>query len=122
MASSAILFVGLLLTWGSAALDAHKAPRHLVHNYLPHIHDRETRVACYDYFQPSLVFYCRREVTRLSDENEVLEFLQSPWPVYLFVPQEAWIRLERNVGAAHRQLGSHWDLYRQCAVVVVTNK
>src|SRR5205823_700117 len=38
-----------------------------------------------EYFQPSLVFYCRREVQKLKTDNEAVEFLDCPLPVYLLV-------------------------------------
>ncbi len=119
---SAILFIGMLAAWGGTVLDEHKAPRSLVRAVLPTGGAQEIRVGCYEYFQPSLVFYCRREVIRFADDNQVLEFLQSPWPVFLFVPEPVWRVLEAKADAPHRLLGRHWDLYRRCEVVVVTNR
>jgi 4-amino-4-deoxy-L-arabinose transferase-like glycosyltransferase len=118
--TSAVVFVGSLAAWGSAALEAYKAPRSLVQN-LPADHEqRDIRVASYQYYQPSLVFYCRREVFRLTEEREVLEFLRRPSPVYLFLPAEVWKGLEVQVPRC-RLLGRHRDLYRNCEVVLVTN-
>jgi hypothetical protein len=58
---------------------------------------REVRVTCSQYFQPSLVFYCRREVHQLGTEAEVLSFLDYPLPVYLFVLAARWEALESQV-------------------------
>ena len=61
MAIMSILFLGTLAAYGSIALDAFKAPRYLVEASGARDTRREIRVGCYEYFQPSLVFYCRRE-------------------------------------------------------------
>ena len=89
---SAIAFIGGLFTWGTVALDAHKAPRALTQAAHVQQTDHDIRVGCFEYFQPSLVFYCRREVQRLESAEQVLEFLRSPLPVYLFVPATVWDR------------------------------
>jgi 4-amino-4-deoxy-L-arabinose transferase-like glycosyltransferase len=121
VAAAAVLFAGPLLAWGSITLDGHKAPRSLVRAFQVAQTEPEVRVGCYQYFQPSLVFYCRREVTRMMSEKEALEFLQYPLPVYLFLPASVWHELEGKVRGPHRLLGRHDDLYRGCEVVVVTN-
>jgi 4-amino-4-deoxy-L-arabinose transferase-like glycosyltransferase len=122
VAAAAVLFIGTLAAGGSVAVDRHKAPRPLVQAFGEPPTAREIRVACYQYFQPSLVFYCRREVERLVDERETLEFLAMPLPVYLFVPAPVWERLQTQVPGPHRLLGRQRDLYRGYDVVVVTNR
>jgi 4-amino-4-deoxy-L-arabinose transferase-like glycosyltransferase len=122
LAVMAVCFIGTLAAWGSTALDAYKAPRALVQWAQAQQTDREIRVGCYEYFQPSLVFYCRREVRRLETESEALEFLRCAVPVYVFMPTSVWGGLETKVRGAHRVLAQHYDLYRQCEVVVVTNR
>ncbi|HLJ92344.1 MAG TPA: glycosyltransferase family 39 protein [Gemmataceae bacterium] len=118
---ASIAFIGGLFTWGSVALDAYKAPRALVQTGKVQQTDREIRVGCYQYFQPSLVFYCRREVRRLENDEQVLEFLRSPLPTYLFLPATVWERLQTSVRGAHHLLARHSDLYRRCEVVIVAN-
>src|SRR5438552_3929697 len=83
----AAVFIGTLAAFGGVALDQHKAPRLLVRWSGARQTDREVRVACYQYFQPSLVFYCGREVQILPSEREALEFLRCPLPVFLFLPE-----------------------------------
>ncbi len=122
VAMAAVLFIGTLAAWGSVAVDRHKAPRTLVQAMGESPTQREIRTACYQYFQPSLVFYCRREVFRLASEQEVREFLSSPLPVYLFVPAAVWDALEASMTGPHRVLGRQRDLYRGCDVLVVTNR
>jgi len=118
---SAALFTLGLFTWGASAVDAHKAPRDLVAQAEAKQPEREIRIGCYEWFQPSLVFYCEREVKRFNEEREALEFLQYSVPVYLFVPSRVWERLEPKVEGAYRVKGRHWDLYRNCEVLVIGN-
>jgi 4-amino-4-deoxy-L-arabinose transferase-like glycosyltransferase len=122
LVASAVGFVGALAAWGAGAVDAHKAPRPLVQALHAEPGERECRVACYAYYQPSLVFYCHRQVGRLTAEAEALEFLNYPLQVYLFLPAAAWEDLAGRVGGPHHILGRHRDLYRGCDVVVVTNR
>jgi len=121
IALTAVLFVGTLAGGASVAVDADKAPRPLAQAFESQQTEREVRVGCYQYFRPSLVFYCRREVSQLADEQQVLEFLRYPIPVYLFTPASVWQRLEARVPGPHRVLGRHRDLYLGCDVVVVGN-
>jgi 4-amino-4-deoxy-L-arabinose transferase-like glycosyltransferase len=120
--TSSILFIGGLVAWGGAAIEGSKAPRALVQAAGVRQTDHDIRVGCYQYFQPSLVFYCRREVQRLESEEQVLEFLHCPLPVYLFVPAMVWEKLEARINGPYRLLARHGDIYRRCDVVVVANR
>jgi 4-amino-4-deoxy-L-arabinose transferase-like glycosyltransferase len=122
LAVSAVLFVFSLMTWGAAALDVHKAPRTLVAQAEAKQLHREVRIGCYGWYQPSLVFYCEREVQQLLSEQQALEFLRSPLEVYLFVPMEIWEGLEGRVSGPSRLLARQRCLYRNCEVVVIRNR
>lgn len=120
--ATAVVFIAALAGWGATFLDAFKAPRPLVATAGAQQTDHEVRVGCFDYYQPSLVFYCRREVNRLTSEKQALDFLRNPLPVYLFVSEAVWAQLEPRVTGSYRLLGRHPDMYRRCDVVVVTNR
>jgi 4-amino-4-deoxy-L-arabinose transferase-like glycosyltransferase len=122
LALTAAVFAGALGAWGADAVDLYKAPRGLARCLPADQTRRELRVASYVYFQPSLVFYCRREVFRLKNEQEVAEFLQGPLPSYLFVPAGVWGQLRPKLDCPYRVVGSHYDLYDGCEVLVVTNE
>jgi len=79
-------------------------------------------VGCYQYFQPSLVFYCGREIQRFESPEKALEFLLSPLEVYLLLPETDWKQLKAAAPSTIRRSASHWDVYRRCEVVVVTNR
>jgi 4-amino-4-deoxy-L-arabinose transferase-like glycosyltransferase len=118
--SACPLFVGLLGAWATVAVDAYKAPRPLIQAFPDP--QADIRIACYQFYQPSLVFYCGREVNRLDDENQVQEFLRYPIPVYLFLPASTWKALEGKLAGPHHVVARHHDLYRNYQVMVVTNQ
>jgi 4-amino-4-deoxy-L-arabinose transferase-like glycosyltransferase len=119
---SAIAFVGLCAAGIAPVIDRHKAPRNLARDVRAGDPGAEVRIACYEYYQPSLVFYCRREVVRLADEAGVKEFLSYPFENYLLLPGHAWEGLAGRVDPAYRVLGRHYDLYRNAEVFVVSNR
>ncbi|HEV3260371.1 MAG TPA: hypothetical protein VG013_26180, partial [Gemmataceae bacterium] len=122
IAVTAVLFVGTLAAGASLAVDAGKAPRPLVRALQAQQTEREIRVGCYQFFRPSLVFYCRHEVSQLADEQQLREFLRYPIPVYVFTPASVWERLEPGMIGRHRVLGRHRDLYLGADIVLVSNR
>jgi 4-amino-4-deoxy-L-arabinose transferase-like glycosyltransferase len=122
LAGSAVLFLGPLAAGATKAVNDYKAPEALAELIDAQRTDPEIRLASYDYFQPSLVFYNRREVSRLTTEQEVYEFLRTPLPVYLFVPAATWDDLRTRISTPIRPIGQRRDLYRNCDVVVITNR
>lgn len=122
LVSGSILFVGILAAWGCSRVDTFKAPRTIVQEAGACQPDRDIRIGCYQYYQPSLVFYCRREVRILKDEEEALQFLRCPLPAFLIVSAPEWDSLSAKVRGPHRLLAKHRDLYKNCDVVVVTNQ
>ena len=67
------------------------------------------------------MFYCRREVARLEEEHQVLDFLDTPLPCYLFVSARVWDPLQARLPVRYPVLGRHHDLYDGCEIVVVSN-
>lgn len=122
VAGTAVFFVGGLAAGGAIALDAHKAPRPLGQLVRAVPNEPDVRVGCFGYYQPSLVFYCRREVVRFDTPEQALEFLRWPLPVFLFLPEKAWESLRVQLPDTARVLGRHYDLYRGHHVVLVTNR
>ncbi|MFL5241742.1 MAG: hypothetical protein ACJ8FY_06510, partial [Gemmataceae bacterium] len=122
VAGTAFSFAGLLSIGPVGAVDLYKAPRPLAAIVRQQQTDPEFRIATYRFFHPSLVFYCGREVTQFPDELQVLCFLRSPLPVYLFVPAAVWDDLQNQFKLSYAVLGKHWDLYRNCEVVLITNQ
>ncbi len=122
LAGSAVMFLGPLAAGGTKALNDYKAPEALAKAIEAQKSDPEIRMASFDYFQPSLVFYNRREVSRLQTETEVREFLRTPLPVYLFIPAATWEDVQTRISTPNRVIGRRRDLYRNCEIVVITNR
>src|SRR5262249_50626908 len=114
LVGAAVLFLGPLFAIGAPALNSFKAPREVVRSSGAFAPTEDIRAASYQYFQPSLVYYCGREVVRLNTEEEVQEFLRSPLKVYLFVPEQLWKRLQVHAPETARQLAIRPDMYRGC--------
>jgi hypothetical protein len=121
--ATAVVFIGVLAARGPGVMEARKAPRPLANAMRMAQTEPEVRVACYQYFQPSLVFYCRRQVDQLDDCADVVNFLRLPLPAYLVVPAPVWENeLRDKIPGPCRLLGRQRDFYRRCDVVVVTNR
>jgi hypothetical protein len=103
-------------------VDPYKATRALA-RCLPADHvRREVRLAACGWFQPSLVFYSRREVVRVQHPVQALEFLNQPLPVYLFVPEQTWADLCRLLPMQAGIVGRRRDLYTGQVILMVTNQ
>jgi 4-amino-4-deoxy-L-arabinose transferase-like glycosyltransferase len=118
----AVLFLAPLGAWGARVFDHYKSTRPLAQSIHEHQVEREVRVAAYEYFQPSMVYYCRREVQSVASDAATCEFLRSPIQVFVIMPAPTWERLCGLVRVPCRVVGKHWDMYRNCDVIVVTNR
>jgi hypothetical protein len=103
-------------------VEAFKAPRSLVAALPEEQVKTETRLATFEYFQPSLVFYSRRQVETLPTEAAALQFLQGPNTAYLFIPAAAWEKLAPLAGPSAHLLDRRYDLYDRHDIVVVEAK
>jgi 4-amino-4-deoxy-L-arabinose transferase-like glycosyltransferase len=115
-------FSSALFGWGGTVMDNLKGPRGLVEESHACQPRNEIRVGCYEYFQPSLVFYCRREVERCTSDEKAIQFLANPLEVYLFVPEAVWERIKTQAPASAHQVAAHWDLYRRARIAVICNR
>jgi 4-amino-4-deoxy-L-arabinose transferase-like glycosyltransferase len=119
--AASLVFTGTLAWWGVGLVDRFKAPRPLA-QALPEDHlRREVRVGAFDYFQPSLVFYCQREIHRPQTLPHAVHFLHLPLPVYLFVSAESWEQLRAFAPRSYHLVARHRDLYNGRDVLLVTN-
>jgi len=122
VAAGIIAFFVPLVAWATATLNRHKASRPLVEQAGALVRDREIRIGCWQLeYLPSLNFYCQRDVIHHQSEQDVVDFLRYPIPVYLFLPETHWREIEKKVSSPHRVLARHRDLYRAGYVVVVSN-
>jgi 4-amino-4-deoxy-L-arabinose transferase-like glycosyltransferase len=119
-AGCGVLFSALLAALGPVAVDRYKAPRTLAAALPADQTSRDVRIGAYEYFQPSLVFYCQREVRRLDTETSARQLLEGPLPAFLFVPAPVWEGLRAKTSA--REVARHRDLYDGRDIVLVTNQ
>ncbi len=122
VAGSSIAFTALLAALACDSIDRYKAPRPLMAQLRKDQPPGEIYVTCYQYFQPSMVFYCRREVSVCGSAQQVLDMLRYPLPVYVFLPASVWEQLRQQHPGTVRELARHHDLYRRCEIVLVTNQ
>jgi 4-amino-4-deoxy-L-arabinose transferase-like glycosyltransferase len=122
VAAAGIVFSGAIALWGVDIVDRLKATRPLAWALPEDQLSREVRVGALDYFQPSLVFYCRREVYRPTHDVFALEFLSTPLPVYLFLSAQKWEQLKPLAPPSSRLVARHDDLYEGREIVLVTNE
>ena len=122
MAVAAVAFVTLIAAFPPGAMDRYKAPRDLVRASGAGDATRDLRLASFEWFQPSVVFYARREVVRLTGPDKAAAFLATPSPGYLFVPESIWNVLQAAVPTPHRVAVRQYDFYTNNVVLVVTNE
>jgi 4-amino-4-deoxy-L-arabinose transferase-like glycosyltransferase len=120
--TAGIAFTATLATWGVSLVDDFKAPRPLVEALPEDQLRREVRVGAIDYFQPSLVFYCQREVHCPENALCTLQLLYTPLPVYLFVSEEKWQILRQIAPTSYRLVARHRDLYNGREILLLTNE
>jgi len=114
-------FVGGIAAGPSVTIDAHKAPRALVAATRLATDETQALVACLGWFQPSLVFYARRNVQKLQDLEGAKAFLAQSRPAYLFVPAGLWKQIAPQISTPHTEVARRFDFYRRTDVVVVRN-
>jgi 4-amino-4-deoxy-L-arabinose transferase-like glycosyltransferase len=123
VAGCATLLAVTMCGWGLQAMEPYKAARQLARGLPADQLQRDVRMSTFAYFQPSLVFYCRREMLRWVNEEQATAFLQRPLPSFLFVPEIVWKQMEPRLSATKpRVLARHRDLYSGQTIVVVSNE
>ena len=119
---TAIAFVGLFAAFPPLVFDSYKAPKELVRESGVGDPSRDVRAGAFDWFQPSVVFYARREVEKLETPQTCAEFLAVPTPGYLFVPEPTWnMWVAGGVKVPYRIAARHFDFYKNCDILVITN-
>lgn len=122
-AVASIAFTASIAAFPPSAMDAYKAPRELVRDGNLLDSTRDVRLAAYDWFQPSIVFYSKRHVEKLPSIDKAAEFLADPTPGRLLVEEETWEKwIAARVKVPHRVAAKRFDFYRNKSVLVITNE
>jgi 4-amino-4-deoxy-L-arabinose transferase-like glycosyltransferase len=105
-----------------AELDGYKAPKFLAEEVGLRQTDRDIRIASCRWMRHSMVFYVRREVTRIDDFDQVDKFLAVPRPAYVLVPENEWEKLSPELTVPHRVIARKYDFYARRNILVVANR
>jgi 4-amino-4-deoxy-L-arabinose transferase-like glycosyltransferase len=120
VSGSAIALLGLIAIGPIHAVEAQKATKALIAASGACRPADEVRCASFCFFQPSLVFYCRREVPELATEQQALDLLRGPLPAYLICPADVGsVLVSRQPGVA--VLARHRDFIKNWEIVVLGN-
>ena len=121
--AGAVLFLGLAGVEVTEAMDEYKVPQYFAEEVGLRQTDRDVRIASFDWLRHSMVFYARREVTRLYDPAAVDPFLAVPRPAYLIVPEDLWTD-ERapRITTPVKVIARRYDFYSQRYILVVANR
>ena len=122
-ALGSVLFMGLAVAFPPSVLEKQKAPRELVHDSGAGDPTRDLRLASFEWFRPSVVYYSGREVKSLESPDAVAAFLEIPTPGYLFVPEPVWNKsLKTRVRVPNCIVAKRHDFLEKCDILVVTNE
>jgi hypothetical protein len=122
VAAAAVLFVGLTAAFPVLVFDAYKAPKALVAESGARRLTDDIRLASLDYTQPSVTFYAGRRVQRMPHALAAAEFLGTPRPAYLFVPEAVYdTQLANRPLPPHTIAARKFDAYRNGVILVVAN-
>jgi len=118
------VFVALIAAFPVTTLDQYKAPRQLVADAGVQQSHRDIRLLALQWFQPSVVFYSRREVERIQNWDQASPALAMNHPVYMFVPEPVWAKIQEEQPQArgYRTIAQKYDFLRNCDILVVTNQ
>jgi 4-amino-4-deoxy-L-arabinose transferase-like glycosyltransferase len=124
LVAGTVLFVAVLAAFAPQAVDERKAVKELVRESGAQVLDREARIASLDYTQPSVTFYTGRRVVRLQSPDDAVGFLHPGITIesYLFVPEPLWEEKLAGRVTGVRVAARRYDFYRNCNVLVVTNR
>jgi 4-amino-4-deoxy-L-arabinose transferase-like glycosyltransferase len=122
-AIASVAFTATLAAFPPATMDRYKASRELARDGDLADNTRELRLASYDWFQPSIVFYSKRHVEKLPSLDKAVEFLAVPTPGRLLVEEETWEKwIAARVTVPHRVVAKRFDFYRNKNVLVIANE
>jgi 4-amino-4-deoxy-L-arabinose transferase-like glycosyltransferase len=121
VALSSVALVGLLAGLGPRAVHPYHLSPHLAGRLEAHQQSREVQIGCYRFFQPSLVFYTRRQIERLGDDQAAVDLLHRPVESYLVVPAQTWEELRPRVETSCTVVARHREFQTGREILLITN-
>jgi 4-amino-4-deoxy-L-arabinose transferase-like glycosyltransferase len=122
LAAGSVGCVALLAAWGPLVVDHRKAPRPLAEQMAHRQLDREVQIGCYEFYQPSLVWYTQRKVERFAHPTDAVDLLHSPTQSFLVLPTDRWEQLRSKLVKPTAIITRRWDFMVGKEIVVVTNR
>ncbi|HXD85602.1 MAG TPA: hypothetical protein VN641_03855, partial [Urbifossiella sp.] len=121
--ATALVLTTVIAAFPALTMDRYKAPRELTRACGLPDSTRDIRLAAFDWFQPSIVFYSGREVVKLPTPEKAVEFLAAPTPAFLFVSETAWNAWREGQAIPdYRVVARCFDFYRNCHVLAISNE
>jgi len=118
-----LLFVATGAAFGPVLVDNAKISHRLGRAIRESQQEPEIRVACYGWFEPSIVFYVGRPVANLRQVQEARKWLEHPLESYLVVSQPWWEeRLRLRLHKPYTILQRYWDFTRGREILLVVNR
>ena len=123
LSGTAAALVGGVMGFAPLAVDEYKVATRATAESGAMRRDCDVRLASYQYTQPSLVILqSTRSGAQLLSDQQVREFLEFPIRSYLFVPEPRWRELQQSGVVEGEVVARHFDFYRNCDVLVVSNR
>jgi hypothetical protein len=120
---SGVSFIAVGAALGPTLIEPARVSPRLAQTILQNQSEREIRVACYGWFQPSIVFYVRRPVANLREAEAARAWLDHPLESYLIVSRPWWEeRLAPTLKLRVTVLAGYWDFTRRREVLVIVNR
>ncbi|HVK14752.1 MAG TPA: glycosyltransferase family 39 protein [Gemmataceae bacterium] len=121
-AIGSVVFLALIAAFPTVAMNRYKCAEPLVREARLHQPTRDIRIGAFRWLRHSVVFYARREVTKLEQVKELTEFLEVPRPGYVLMTEPTWNEVKAQVKVPVRELARHYDFYQRCDVLVLGNE
>ena len=121
-AVGAVLCLALIGAVPTVELQDYKVPKYFAEHVGLRQTDRDIRIASCRWMRHSIVFYARREVTRIDDYEQVDRFLRVPRPAYVIVPENEWQKLRPHLTTPVREIARKYDFYARRDILVIANR
>jgi 4-amino-4-deoxy-L-arabinose transferase-like glycosyltransferase len=119
--AASLLFTASIAAFPVETMDGFKAPKALVEQGQLAQPDRDIRIASLFWFQPSTVFYVKREIRKLSGLEDVKVFLNAPRESYLLIDEPTWVSIAAHVGTQTMEVTRHYDFYSNKQILLIRN-
>ncbi|MBM4071494.1 MAG: glycosyltransferase family 39 protein [Planctomycetes bacterium] len=116
-----VLNLGTALCIANPVFNRHRAPAALV-GAIPAAGHPQVRVASYEYFQQSLVFYSGRHVQQLDNVQQLIDFLADSREGYVFLTADAWRAVQAQLPSTVRRLHAVRDFLDRHEILVIGNR